>query len=65
MSNYIMRIAQAFVLEQKLIDAEFELRAQEAKKSYWDACKLPRKQKKQVRKEAVLNYNLYKLILQW
>lgn len=51
------------------IDREMEEtgkeKMEEARKKYWDACNLPRKKKKQARKEAVLDFNLYKAMSEY
>ena len=43
---------------------EFEIKAEEAKKLYWDACKYPRKKKKKIRKQAKADFELYTILSQ-
>ena len=37
---------------------------EQARELYWDACKLPRKQKKKVRKQAKSDFELYSILEQ-
>ena len=64
-ADFLIGLANGFLAQQKLVNQEFDNRAEAAKQAYWDACKLPRKQKKKARKEAIFNYNFYKAIQQW
>lgn len=43
----------------KQSNEKFKEKAEEARKKYWNACKYPRKVKKQMRKEAIAEYNFY------
>lgn len=62
-SNFFLYgMALHFLNQQAEQNKIFEERAEEAKKAFLDARKLPRKQKKKVRKEAEYNYSFYKSI---
>lgn len=54
----------AFVQREKEMNEEFEQRAEEARKLYWDACKYPRKKKKAIRKKAKADFYFYKQLAQ-
>lgn len=54
-----MLFSQDFITRQKEMSEHFEKEAEEAKKKYWDACKYPRKTKKKMRKEALVDFSLY------
>lgn len=59
MPFYLYNIFYNFMEEEKERQKEFKRRAEEARKLYWDACKLPRKKKKAVRKEARADFYFY------
>ena len=48
----ITNLLRAMFMVQDKIDAAIQ--------KYWDACKYPRKKKKQMRKEALKDYNFYR-----
>jgi IMP dehydrogenase/GMP reductase len=52
------------VIEQQKQQEEFKRRAEEARRAYWDATKLPRKTKKKVRKQAREDYFFYTVLSQ-
>lgn len=51
-------IASYAAIIHELVDYNNDNFKQQAIDKYWDACKYPRKQKKRIRKEAQLEYNL-------
>lgn len=55
----IVGMALSFEMIERNCNETFKNRAEEARKKYWDACKYPRKVKKQMRKEAIIDYNFY------
>jgi hypothetical protein len=57
--KFILNEACMFELHQKEMNKEFKRRAEEARKAYWDACKYPRKKKKEIRKKAQVDYSFY------
>lgn len=61
----LISIFHSFLREQHEMNIEFERRANEALKRYYNARKLPRKMKKRVRKEAIIDFNFYKSIQLW
>ena len=56
----LVQIMHNMVEDNKKMCIEFDRRAEVAKAKYWDACKLPRKQKKVLRKKAFADYVFYK-----
>ena len=59
MNNLINSILYLYCEPYLKMQEEFAKKKEEARKKYWDACKLPRKKKKKQRKEAISEYNLY------
>jgi hypothetical protein len=66
MNNFVssyLSVALGYYEVMKVQEEEmcknFSLRAEEAKKAYWDACKYPRKTKKIMRKRANHDYWFY------
>lgn len=55
----IVGMAISFKMMEEKCNETFKDKAEEARKKYWDACKYPRKVKKQMRKEAIMDYNFY------
>lgn len=59
-TQYFYHYISSFIEQEKEMKEEFSRRAEEARKKYWDAGNLPRKQKKAARKIARADYIFYK-----
>jgi hypothetical protein len=57
--NFLIGQTINFIDEENKMNEEFKKRAESSRVKYWDACKYPRKKKKQIRKEALLDYSFY------
>lgn len=62
--NYTLGLYAIFKAQEEKMCKEFDQRAEEARKLYWDACKYPRKKKKKIRKQAVEDFRFYKQLAQ-
>lgn len=58
----MLRDYHAIERKMKQIDTR---KIEEARKRYWDARNLPRKKKKQARKEAVIDFNFWKSMAEY
>ena len=56
-------IFRKYVQEINEMNAEFTRRRDEAIKEYWNACNYPRKKKKKVRKQCIVDIQLYSVLL--
>lgn len=62
MNKFVAYLSAQLLLakaQEKLMCTEWQEKANEAHKKYWDARNYPRKTKKRMRKEARIDYYLY------
>jgi hypothetical protein len=55
----IIPMTMPFINTYLEIERGMDKLAEKAKQKYWDACNYPRKKKKQMRKEAMIDYAIF------
>ena len=64
MLSYLYGTALIYTAIEKNMCKDSTRKKEQARELYWDACKLPRKQKKKVRKQAKSDFELYSILEQ-
>lgn len=63
--SWIKGLYDAFIIEQQMQNEEFNRRIDEAWDRYDDARKYPRKKKKKIRKECMIDIRFYTTLINW